>query len=36
MGNVIIFGLSMATVLTLVLIPLVYELLEGKADLHAA
>jgi HAE1 family hydrophobic/amphiphilic exporter-1 len=30
MGNVIIFGLSMATVLTLILIPLVYELLEGK------
>jgi multidrug efflux pump subunit AcrB len=36
MGNVIIFGLSMATVLTLVLIPLVYELLEGKADRQAA
>lgn len=30
MGNVIIFGLSMATLLTLVLIPLVYELFEGK------
>ena len=30
MGNVIIFGLSMATVLTLILIPLIYELLEGK------
>jgi multidrug efflux pump subunit AcrB len=29
MGNVIIFGLSMATVLTLILIPLVYELIEG-------
>jgi multidrug efflux pump subunit AcrB len=30
MGNVIIFGLSMATLLTLVLIPLLYELLEGS------
>ncbi|MBW1723208.1 MAG: efflux RND transporter permease subunit [Deltaproteobacteria bacterium] len=30
MGNVIIFGLSMATLLTLLLIPVAYEALEGK------
>ena len=28
MGNVIIFGLSIATVLTLVVIPVVYEIVE--------
>jgi multidrug efflux pump subunit AcrB len=32
MGNVIIFGLSMATLLTLLIIPLMYELLEGRSD----
>ena len=30
MGNVIIFGLSMATLLTLILIPVMYEILEKK------
>jgi multidrug efflux pump subunit AcrB len=32
MGNVIIFGLSMATLLTLLIIPLMYELLEGGSN----
>lgn len=31
MGNVIIFGLSMATVLTLIIIPVMYEVLERRA-----
>jgi multidrug efflux pump subunit AcrB len=30
MGNVIIFGLSLATILTLVIIPVLYVVLEGK------
>lgn len=30
MCNVIIFGLSMATILTLIIIPVMYEILEGK------
>jgi multidrug efflux pump subunit AcrB len=30
MGNVIIFGLSMATLLTLILVPIMYEVLERK------
>ena len=31
-GNVIIFGLSVATLLTLLIIPLMYELLEGRTN----
>ncbi len=36
MGNVIIFGLSMATVLTLIIIPVVYEIIEKTGEMSAA
>jgi multidrug efflux pump subunit AcrB len=36
MGNVIIFGLGMATILTLILIPIIYEILENTKPLKSA
>jgi multidrug efflux pump subunit AcrB len=36
MGNVIIFGLGMATILTLILIPIIYEILEKTKPLKTA
>ncbi len=35
MGNVIIFGLSVATVLTLIIIPVVYEIIEKTGEMRA-